>query len=97
MFWTIILRVYLIVTALNLFCNFAIGIIATRRFKETYGNAKLRKPSVIESIFSFFRMIFIAALPVLNFCMLYVYVVYYEMVVEKVIAECVNKIESNSP
>ncbi len=97
MFWTIILRVYLIVTALNLFCNIAIGIIAARRFKETYGNAKLRKPPLMERIFSFFRVIFIAAIPVLNFCMLYVYVVYYEMVVEKVIAECVNKIESNSP
>jgi hypothetical protein len=97
MFWTIILRVYLIVTTLNLFCNIALEIIATRRFKETYGNAKLRKSPLMERIFSFFRVIFIAAIPVLNFCMLYVYVVYYEMVVEKVIAECVNKIESNSP
>lgn len=97
MFWTIILRVYLIITALNLFCNVAIGIIAARRFKETYGNAKLRKSSLVERIFSFFRVIFIAALPVINFCLLYVYVVYYEMVVEKVLAECVNKIESNSP
>lgn len=97
MFWTIILRVYLIVTALNLLCNTAIGIIVARRFKETYGNAKLRKSPLMERIFSFFRVIFIAAIPVLNFCMLYVYVVYYEMVVEKVIAECVNKIESNSP
>lgn len=80
----ILLKIWLVVSILDLAAFTYIIFDGARRFKKENPNMKLKKPSASELIFALTRIVIISILPAIHISLLVLFVCGYEKLLEKV-------------
>lgn len=66
MFWTILLYIYLGISALTLILSILIMLDATAKLKKKHPNAEYEKDSKISTVIAWIRLVLVSLFPILN-------------------------------
>ena len=95
MFWTILLYIYLGISALTLILSILIMIDVTIKLRKKHPNAKYEKDSKISTVIAWIRLLLISLFPILNIGLAITIILNWDDLATAMIEKVEDKLEEN--